>query len=361
MAKIMILVDYKNDFLISIDDLVNYKSMNVSRIRDLLTGYGHLVEIIRYSELDFGREFNGYYVLYQTAEDPGVFYKNYIKDIIYYLECQGAIMMPKFSLFLAHHNKNFMELLRNDFIDEGLKTIESHLYGTAEEAISQIHDFPVVIKSAEGAGSSGVFLARDRKEFEKITKKISNIYVEISSLSIRDYIVWRYFLNIVKRIRPNYKYYSFNRRKFIVQNFIEGLKGDYKVLYFDGKYYSIYRENRNEDFRASGSGKFYPVDDAQIPNLLNFAQRLINEVDFPIIGMDIGFDGQIYHLFEFQFIHLGPYALQASESWFEYDHGAWVKKFGKSNLEEEFCRSINSYIRNKEDINNSSEKNMNMI
>jgi hypothetical protein len=133
-------------------------------------------------------------------------------------------------------------------------------------------------------------------------------------------------------------------RPIVVQNYIEGLTGDYKVLYFGNKYYTLYRQNRENDFRASGSGKFFEVPEEEHEGLLNFARKLTFEIDFPIIGMDIGFDGTNYHLLEFQMIHLGPYTLQAANFWHEFIDNKWVRFEGESDLEEEFSRSIYEYI-----------------
>ena len=345
MSKILLLLDHKNEFLKSVEDLHNYTSMNVDVICDRLTQYGHSVEKQKYAELDLTKSYRGYYVLYQTVEDIGLFYKSYVEDIIYFLERQGAIPLPGFALLLAHHNKCFMELLRTSLCFEGFKTIHSKLFGTAEEALEQTHEYPLVLKSAEGYGSRGVFLARDRKEFIKIVKALSGVFIVNKLSDVKEFLIYRLASNLLHKVQTKYREHTFYRKKFIVQNFIEGLKGDYKVLYFGGKYYTLYRENRDHDFRASGSGKFSPVPEEEISGLLEFCRRLTLEVDFPIIGMDVGFDGRQYHLFEFQCIHIGPYTLQYSQYWHEYHDGSWVKKEGRSNLEEEFCRSINEYIQ----------------
>jgi hypothetical protein len=161
-----------------------------------------------------------------------------------------------------------------------------------------------------------------------------------------EFVICKIFLQF--KIKTKYRLYpyTFYRKKIIVQNFIRGLQGDYKVIYFGGKYYALYRKNRDNDFRASGSGKLYPVDEKELPGLLEFARKLTLEIDFPIIGMDIGFDGERYHLFEFQCIHIGPYTLQASQFWYEYIDGDWVKGIGSSILEEEYCRTIHNFIKN---------------
>jgi hypothetical protein len=109
----------------------------------------------------------------------------------------------------------------------------------------------------------------------------------------------------------------------------------------------MYRKNRKNDFRASGSGQFFEVSAQEMTGLLDFARKMTLEIDFPIIGMDIGFDGKSYHLIEFQMIHIGTSALQRSKFWHEYQDGRWIKIEGASNLEDEFSRSIDTFIQNR--------------
>jgi hypothetical protein len=54
-----------------------------------------------------------------------------------------------------------------------------------------------------------------------------------------------------------------------------------------------------------------------------------------------------FYLLEFQVgIFLGPYTLQCSDFWYEFSEqrNSWEKKLGKSELEREYCRSIDSKI-----------------
>ncbi|MCX6083314.1 MAG: hypothetical protein NTW32_27620 [Chloroflexi bacterium] len=357
MANILILLDYRNTFLLSIENLQDYTSMDLNKIRALFIQQGNSIEIIKISELDFTRNYKGNYILYQTSEDIGAFYKDYIEDIIYYLETQGAILLPSYNYLLAHNNKNFMELLRNSFQSTDLKTIKSSIFGTAEDAIQQTDKFPVILKSAEGSGSRYVLLAQNKREFENKAKFLSGVFIVNDLPSLLEFIKYKIALLLFNKVKVRYRFYyrhrlyTFYRKKFLVQNFIQGLKGDYKVLYFGGKYFSLFRKNRDNDFRASGSGKLYPVRNEELQGLLNFARKLTQEISFPIIAMDIGFDGEKYHLLEFQCIHIGPYTLQASLYWYEYINGEWVRFTGITNLEDEYCRSINDYIKMLENKN----------
>lgn len=349
MRKLFILTDEYSEFLVSKADLRNFTSMNVNIIRDWFRARDYDVTVCKFSQVDLTISYRGCYFIYQTSEAPGAFYKRYIEDLVYYLEKQGAIVLPAHEYLKAHHDKVFMEFIRMQFTNDSLKTIQSHCYGSWEDALNYTGSFPVVIKQASGSAGKGVYLAHDRSEFCRKVKKAGRIII---GSGVRDLIL-TWFKNeakkAVKRVSP-YKrnYVTYNTAPVssavIVQNYIPGLAGDYKVLYFGGRFYCMYRKNRPNDFRASGSGQFFEVPDAEQAGLLNFARKLTLEIDFPIIGMDIGFDGSMYHLIEFQMIHLGTSALQRSRFWHEYHEDRWIKVDGSSILEDELARSIDSFI-----------------
>ena len=349
MKQLIILTDGEEKFLVSIADLQNFTSMDTSIIKKYFLTKGYGVKIIRFSDLDLASNYSNYIILYQTSEAPGSFYKRYIEDIIFHLEKQGAMVLPPTDYLRAHHNKLYMEMIRSRFSDNALKSITSRFFGEEKEALKLQKPFPVVIKQSSGAGSSGVYLARNKTEYKK--------YIHCASEVVFAQNLGQLTIGIVKNKAK--KYLSMINKKhrnriaqpiyrpIVVQNYIKGLTGDYKVLFFGNKYYTLYRENRDNDFRASGSGKLFEVPEQDHEGLLGFARKLTFEIDFPIIGMDIGFDGTAYHLIEFQMIHLGPYTLQAANFWHEYINNKWVRFEGKSNLEEEFSRSIYEYIQLK--------------
>jgi hypothetical protein len=354
MKRLIILTDEDSEFLVSITDNKNYTSMDVSKITSCFIAFGYSVTVFKFSELDLGESYHGVYVLYQSSEAEGSFYKRYIEDLIFFLEKLGAFVLPGHELLKAHHNKVYMELMRLKFNDNSLKTITSSCYGSWVDAKNYNSHFPVVIKRISTTAGEGVFLAKNRKEYLKKIKKAGSMIV---AMSLLDFITG-YIKNIIKKIIKFFfpirsKYVQYNTTPIsspiIVQNFVAGLSGDYKVLIFGRKYYTLYRKNRSNDFRASGSGRFYEVPEQEQEGLLNFAKKITFEIDFPIFGIDIGFDGKSYHLLEFQMIYLGPCTLQRSKFWHEFHDGKWNRHEGVTNLEEEYSKSINEYItlRNK--------------
>jgi glutathione synthase/RimK-type ligase-like ATP-grasp enzyme len=344
MGKLIILTDSDSRFLVSIEDQHNYTSMDVDKIRRYFETKKVDVDIKKFYELDLTQNYSGVFILYQTSETPGGFYKKYIEDIIFFLEKQGAIVLPKFEYLKAHHDKVYMEMMRTGFSDSSLKTIKSRCFGSWIDAQNYEPEFPVVVKWASGAGSAGVFLLRNKYDYNKCLKLKGQL------------IYSSYVKNVIKKVKkyisPSESGYLKNitpvfSKSLVVQTFIEGLNGDFKVLIFGNKYYTLYRRNRDNDFRASGSGKLYEVAENEHEGLLNYARKITYEIDFPILGIDIGYDGAKYHLIEFQMIHIGPYTLQASKFWHEFHDGKWIRFDGNSDLEEEFSRSIYEFLVKK--------------
>jgi len=353
MKRLYILTDEDGEFLVSKANFRNFTSMDVKRISNWFSGKGYNVTVCKFSEFDADADYRGVYILYQTSEAPGTFYKRYIEDLVFFLEKQGAFLMPCHEYLKAHHDKIFMEFLRKGFADNSLKTIRSVCYGSWIDACNYDGNFPVVIKQASGSAGKGVYLARNIRQYRKYVKKAGHIIIA-SGLSD---LVTTFLKNLVKKLikslypsRSGYVQYNTApvSSAVVIQNFIAGLSGDYKVLYFGGKVYCMYRANRDNDFRASGSGRFFNVPDDEQEGLLDFARRLTLEINYPIVGMDIGFDGKTYHLIEFQMIHLGTSALQIAKFWHEYLDDRWIKHNGTSILEEEFARSLHEYINANE-------------
>jgi glutathione synthase/RimK-type ligase-like ATP-grasp enzyme len=326
--------------------------MDVDKIKRYFESKKIDVHVIKFYELDLTVNYSGVFILYQTSETPGAFYKKYIEDIIFYLEKQGAIVLPKFEYLKAHHDKVYMEMMRTGFTDSSLKTIKSRCFGSWNDAQNYVPDFPVVVKLASGAGSSGVYLLSNEYDYKKCLKVKGQLIYSDNLGTLLTSNVKNVIKNVMKYISPSVSKYLKNitqefSQSFVVQTFIDNLKGDFKVLIFGNRYYTLYRKNRDNDFRASGSGKLYEVAENEHEGLLNYARKITYEIDFPVLGIDIGYDGEKYHLIEFQMIHIGPYTLQASKFWHEFHDGKWIRIDGNSDLEEEFSRSIHEFIIKK--------------
>ena len=329
--------------------------VNLKVIKENFQKMSYEVEIKEFVDIDLSQDYNGWYVLYASSEERGLFYKEFIEDIVLALKLNGAILIPEFKFFRAHHNKVFAELLRSNFKDDILKQPVSRSIGKLSE-LSRINniEFPCVVKTSSGAGSQGVRLVHDWQELYKVAKKLmSHVYRNYEYTIIRDIRSSRIARNIKLPIKYlfgqlNAGYlpvYPTMSNKIIIQQYIPDLKGDYKVLYYSGKYYVLNRKNRDGDFRASGSGKFeFPESVEAISSILNFAKRVVEEITMPMISMDLAQNQYGCYLLEYQCISFGPYTIQYSKWYFSYEDSKWIRVNKESIIEEEYCRSIAEHI-----------------
>lgn len=337
MKKIIILTDYKNRFGSKQKTILYRDGMDLKLIDQLFSQRNYNVSVVELSKINIRQLLEeDAIVLYTSSEDRNSLYKSYIEDIVFSLESAGMFVVPAYKFLKAHNNKVFMELLRETNDKIGLNTIQSKCFGTVEEleSIAGQLSYPVVIKKASGAMSRGVEKANTPYELVSKAKKISKSFHLQHDLK-----------EILRKIKYRDKYIreSFYRNKFIVQNLVHGLNNDWKVLVYGNKIYVLYRGVRKNDFRASGSGKIEFRE--TIPDgILDFALNIREYFDIPDVSLDIGYDGENFHLIEFQFVYYGTTTLEKAPHYYIKDDNKWILVREKSNLEETYVTSMIEYI-----------------
>ena len=341
MKEIYALIDYKKQF----GSKYNAVPYNSGFDKELLSEYFKQNQInlnyISFSDvMDFEKSFwFKKIVIYTSSEDTGYHYKSFIEDIVYYLELIGAHTIPSYKYLRANKNKVFMEMLRNTMIERKLCTMNTKVFGTYEELQKNISSlkYPIVFKNSAGAMSKGVGKANNPKELLQKIKRI---------IRTKNYFreVWELGRTFKHR---GYTRESKHRGKFIVQEFIAGLNGDYKVLIFGDKFYVLKRDTKKDDFRASGSGiRIYTTS---IPEgLLEYSNMCRKEIDMPNLSIDVAFINNKFHLIEFQCIFFGSYTITHSPFyWIKKNNDSFTLVNGESILEKEYCNSIVNYCNSK--------------
>ena len=299
--------------------------------------HGHFV---RMSDVDFRKDWHDCLVLYTSSEHVGFNYKSYIEDVVLGLELNGAHCLPSYPFLRANNNKVFMEVLRRTFLDAELCTLDHSGYGCLEELNRDLQrhkwDFPVVIKSAEGAMSRGVKLAETPEELREHAKELS-----------RTPHWWYEFKDFVREWKmPGYRKESRHQKKFIVQDYIPGLENDWKVLVYGDRFYVLKRHVRDDDFRASGSGVDYQAgSDAGIPSkVLDVVEAVYLGLDEPHLSVDVGFDGEKVHVFEIQALHFGTSTQYKSEEHYRKVNGQWEAEDKDFDQEEAYVWGVKRYL-----------------
>jgi hypothetical protein len=233
-----------------------------------------------------------------------------------------------------------MEILRQTINIPGVKNIKSRFYGTIEELMqdNSIIEKAYVLKTAEGASSSGVYLAKSKKELIRKAKKISRTKYLL-------YEVWDYARTFKHK---GYIKESRHRKKFIVQDFIDNLQNDWKIYIFGKKYFIFYRPILNKkDFRASGGGyeNYFYGKDANIPEgIFDYAQIFYNQLQVPHLSLDIAYDGKNFFILEFQALYFGTAGILFSDHYFECIDGSWKAKSNDHDIERHYVDSIISFL-----------------
>lgn len=356
MKKILILYDYRKFFATKFEGTVEKhtgSTMNVDTLKALFEKSGFDVETSAVSNLDYTRNYSDFYVIFPSSEDNGLFYKEYIEDVLCFLKKSGATLIPKFEYFRAHSNKSFQEMLRQQFSDESLKKPNARAIGHLQELENclQTVKYPAVVKVSNGAGSKGVVLVNNEDELRATAKKLMKHTYHDFAMSpvVRLGVFIKRAIRILSNKRVNNE--TLLKRdytnKIIIEEFIPSLNGDNKVLVFGDKYFVLSRGNRDKDFRASGSGKFkYSSDIKELTPVLDLAKRVSREIGMPVMSLDIGKNNDGVYLLEYQCLYFGPYTLQYAPHCFNEADNGWALEEGTFDLEREYVRAVSQYIKN---------------
>ena len=291
MKRILILMDHCGYTFTSLKR--NYlKSIDLEKLKDNLEKKGYKVFISSLHAIDERYKISGTYVFYPSSEVHGLFYKEYIEDILLELDLRGLILLPAYKYFRAHHNKVFMELLRPNLKNINSQTIISYPIYDNRDLMNILEDlesklkYPMVLKMSSGSGSRGVSLAKNRKDLLGKVKKMTYVKYRNYSMPWYSNVFSSKMKTLLRKIcHKAYINRSYPQEKMVIQNFIANLKYDYKVLVFGNKYYVLKRLTRENDFRASGSGKLiFPdqINDADMILLArDVSKQIENELEYP--------------------------------------------------------------------------------
>jgi len=277
-------------------------------------------------------------------------YLHYIKDCVLNLSKfrKDVVLLPNIDQLYSYENKGYQELVKKRLYINNLK---GKYFGDIDDYLNQSikQETPFVHKEILGAGSIGVKLIKDNNDLRKIAKKNNKIHAFIEG--IRKYINIKYRLEKdYKGLKPIKKYAILNfdkfraeRSQFVIQDFIPGLKYDFKILIFGDKFYALKRAVKKNDFRASASGMFEKVTPPI--EVLDYAYEIQRVLKVPFVALDIGIsENKSVFLFEFESIGFGPLTLTDSTSFFIKKDKSWDEIIKESNLEEEYANAIHYYI-----------------
>ncbi len=319
------------------------ESLDISLIKSHLLRAGCEVNVLTHCAFMAlePSQISGKYIWYASAQYPE--FSQYIEDCLLYAELCGADLVPDFPLFRSHENKFFQELLKKKL---GLDVPKAELVGTREDIndiLPKLH-FPLVLKTPAGFGSKGVFKISSNDELMATAEKVMTHIHPPASNPLRRFKNKRSYNDKITLYKNKYPVLV---GRVILQEFIEGLSHDWKILVFGETCFCLKRYTREGDFRASGSGKF-SFDEVPSDSLLDYALHVVKKLNTPWASLDIAeFNGDEYGLIEYQCVHFGLYTLMRGSRCYEQIKGAWVvRSVENPSPEEYFCNAFLNYINN---------------
>lgn len=189
------------------------------------------------------------------------------KRLLFALEQKGMIVFPNFNTGWHFDDKVAQKYLLESL---GLPIVPSYHFLEKKAALEWVTktDFPKVFKLSRGAGSSNVKLVLNEKQAKRLINKAFTsghcVFDRLGGIKER----WRKYkegketlIGILKsgyrilNLPPYAKLLPRERYEIYFQEFIPNNEFDIRVIVVESKAFAIKRLVRNNDFRASGSGK----------------------------------------------------------------------------------------------------------
>ncbi|TGC10611.1 ATP-grasp domain-containing protein [Methanolobus halotolerans] len=312
MKNLLFLTNYEN---IIPQRITDKESIDINIIRNELEKQNIESDVKTYEALNkephIVNDFN--FVFYASSQKPK--YKEFILDHLINIQSQGIMLIPGIEHFIAHENKSFQTIFLNN---RNFNCVNSRVISNYEEGIRYLNEkkLPLVVKTSDGWGSKGVKLIKSRIKFKLFL-----------------------FQNLKERYHG-----TKGLGKIVVQEYIQNLEGDWKILIFGNKIAGLYRLNRKNDFRASGSGKF---QFKEVPeNILNFASEVKEELKVPCCSLDVFETKEGPVLGEFQTLHFGLTTALKCNFHYELKNRIYNKINGPINVDKEIANEIIKIIKN---------------
>lgn len=184
------------------------------------------------------------------------------------------------------------------FKSKGYPFIKSWVFWEKESALNfaEETDYPIVFKLKNGAGSTNVILIRHKKEAQKAINKMFGKGVSANSIPLKGKVKYKdleklvrskidkYFLNKIKNIEP--PMWQLSKNYVLFQKFLPNNSFDTRITTIGKRAFAFRRFTRENDFRASGSGKIdYNIESIDL-RLIKLAFKISKEMNFQTMAYD---------------------------------------------------------------------------
>ncbi len=313
------------------------ESIDVEQVIESLGEYGRdsksidVHEVIR--NLEQGRLSTPSTFVLMSHPNPDI--RAFVSDLADVLELQGHLVLPSSLYLRAHENKGLQGLIA---VTHQLPFVpQTYAFDDSAVALEDL----VVVKTGSGSGSKGVRqfgesrAMRKYLTLESIKRTMLSQVMRLSAL-----FAYRGLFSSIKamdRFRSERPW-----TRFVVQRFVSGQISDFKVLVFGSRVYVAERKVRENDFRASGSGKlsFPTPDDA----LLNMAISVRQLLKVPYVSLDVMLTDYGFQIIEFQTVHFGPSVKDKAHHAYVPNGQKWEEVANTTSLEQDIACALHEFL-----------------
>lgn len=250
----------------------------------------------------------------------------FARNLTYALEAVGIKVFPSYDSCWNFDNK-LAQKYQLEALD--LPLVKTWAFYEQQKALdwSKTTSYPKVFKLRCGAGSSNVLLVRTAKQASKLIKKmfksgipkIGRKSIWLDSLAkLKSEFSFANILRLAKAtirlvIKGKFEKYMGNEKGYAYfQDFIDGADHDLRIVVIGNRAIGIKRSIRENDFRASGSGKIQYDKSLFSDNLLKLAFQVAEKTKSQCIAIDFIPNNEQYSIIEtsYGFAHLAYHDCQ---------------------------------------------------
>ena len=188
----------------------------------------------------------------------------------------------------------------------GFPIIDSYIFWEKEEALKWLEStsMPVVFKLKGGAGSNNVILVKNKANAKRLISDMfgkgmkSGRISDENSLRLRHFNPYRKLRrfggDILRKVRGVYEplFWQVDKNYALFQKFLPNNLFDTRVSIIGERAFAFRRFNRENDFRASGSGRIdYDVNEIDLRSV-EIAFDISNKLNFQSMAYDFLFNGR---------------------------------------------------------------------
>jgi glutathione synthase/RimK-type ligase-like ATP-grasp enzyme len=275
---------------------------------------------------------------------------SHFKEKIYFIEnILNLKVMPNYQTVWAFDSKAAEGYIFQHYKVPTPPTTVSFSYEDALQQLEQAR-LPLIVKNTEGAAATGVRMVRSKKKYRhELEYNFAQQRWEVDRRTGNKWDVFRKnffnkwsWLRLVQRLRL----FKSPTGLAYWQQFIPDNPGDLRIAVVGNYAYGFWRQNRKNDFRASGSG-IIDFERALPEHVVTYLIEFSNRLGFDAMVYDILFDRDSFYIVEMSYncpdknLYKQNYVYQYSEGTLTKIPGHfWIQALWVEHFVEKYGGSV---------------------